>query len=297
MNRAYLISILISMAQFGYSQNYIDLANVNYSISPSTSDTNALTEKTGIHIQIPLVLKNEDVILTGLGGAVTQIRSTNDSSEYKQDLHNVILLVGYKKQINEKLSWLGLMLNQINAGPENVSLKYYQPGFYTLFTIEKSKSLRYKLGALYKYEFSGPFIIPLVGVDWQVNDKLQVFGTLPISANIIYRPREKVGFGLSFKGSIATYGLESGGTATYIQENNNEIHALLDFYVTKRLVVQTKVGMQVGNKYKRYSPDDKVDASMGPVVLGDKRTPITSVYGSGIAYKLSLIYRFSLKED
>jgi len=147
-------------------------------------------------------------------------------------------------QINEKLSWLGLTLNQINAGPENVSLKYYQPGFYTLFTIEKSKTMKYKLGALYKYEFSGPFIIPLFGVDWQVNDKLQIFGTLPISANVLYKPGEKLGYGLSFKGSIATYGLESGGVDTYIQENNNEIHALVDYYVAKRIVIQAKVGIQ-----------------------------------------------------
>ena len=297
MKRIIAISILLALAKCSYTQNYIDLVNLNYSVSPSTGDTNAMTEKKGVHIQLPIVLENKDVIITGFGGAVTSIRNSYNGLNYKQDLHNVVMLLGYKKQINEKVSWLGLSLHQINAAPENVSLKYYQPGFYTVFTVAKSKTMKYKLGALYKYEFSGPFIIPLFGVDWQINDKLQVFGTLPISANVLYKPNEKLGYGLSFKGSIATYGLDGGGTDTYIQENNNEVHALFDFYVTKRFVIQTKVGIQLDNKYRRYLPEHKVDASMGPVVLGDDRPIISSINGDGLAYKLSLIYRFSLNEE
>ena len=295
MKKALIILSCVIVTHCGYTQDYVDLVNLNYSFSPSTGDTNAMTEKKGVHIQLPIVLDNKDVVITGIGGAVTSIR--NDSLNYKQDLHNLIFVFGYKKQINEKLSWMGLMLNQINAGPEKVSLKYYQPGFYTVFTIAKSETMKYKIGALYKYEFSGPFIIPLFGVNWQVNDKLQVFGTLPISANIIYKPGEKVGIGISFKGSIATYGLESGGMDTYIQENNNEVHALVDYYVTKRVVIQAKVGVQLDNKYRRYVPEDKVDASMGPVILGDNRAPISRIYGDGLAYKLSFIYRFSLNQD
>jgi hypothetical protein len=297
MKQIAIIALLITFTHFGFTQNYIDLVNINYTISPSIGDTNAMTEKKGGHFQVPILLKNSDVIVTGFGGSVTNIHNSYKGVYYHQDLHNVMVLIGYKKQINETLSLLALTLNQINAGPENVSLKNYQPGFYTLFTIKKSNTLKYKLGALYKYEFSGPFIIPLVGVDWQVNDKLQVFGTLPITANVIYKPGEKLGYGLSFKGSIATYALETGGTDTYLQENNNEIHALLDYYVTENMVLQAKVGYQADNKYRRYSTDDKVDANMGPVVLGDERIPISRIYGDGLAYKLSFIYRFSLNQD
>ncbi|MBL4752102.1 MAG: hypothetical protein JKY52_00685 [Flavobacteriales bacterium] len=296
MKKIFTITILTTFTYWGYSQDYVDIVNLNYSISPSTGDTNARVEKQGIHIQVPVVLKNEDVIIAGVGTSITKI--TNDSLDYAQDLHNVLFILGYKWQINEKVSWLGLSLNQINAGSENVSLKYYQPGFYTVLTIAKTNKLKYKLGALYKFEFSGPFIIPLFGLDWQVTDKLQIFGTLPISANVIYKPGDKVGYGLSFKGSIASYGLEAGGTDTYIQENNNEIHALMDYYVTQHFVIQAKVGYQVDNKYRRYLPNEKVSASMGPVVIGDDRTHFSRpTFGDGLAYRFSLIYRFSTKQD
>ena len=296
MKKTYLIILLTTLTFYGYSQDYVDIANINYSISPSTGDTNARVEKRGVHIQVPIVLKNKDVIIAGVGTSVTNI--TNDSLNYDQQLHNVVMLLGYKWQINEKVSWLGLALNQINAGSENVSLKYYQPGFYTVFTIAKTNTLKYKLGALYKFEFSGPFIIPLFGLDWQVTDKLQIFGTLPISANVIYKPGDKVGYGLSFKGSIASYALESGGTDTYIQENNNEIHALIDYYVTAHFVIQAKVGYQVDNKYRRYLPSEKVDANMGPLILGDDRTHFSRpAFGDGLAYRFSLIYRFSTNQD
>ena len=297
MKKKIFIPVFVVLANLGFAQNFVDLVNINYSISPSTGDTNAMTEKKGIHIQIPIVLENKDVIITGFGGAITQIRNSYNGADYSKDLHNVVMLLGYKKIINKKLSWLGLVLNQINSGPENVSLKYYQPGFYTVFTIAKSETMKFKIGALYKYEFSGPFIIPLFGVDWQVNDKLQIFGTLPISANVIYKPGEKLAYGFSFKGSIATYGLEDGGIDTYIQENNNEIHALIDYYIAKRIVIQAKIGYQADNKYRKYLPDDKVTASMGPVVLGDKRTPLSIIYGDGLAYKISFIYRFTLNQD
>ena len=297
MKKCILLFILIAFVIPGFTQNFVDLVNINYSISPSTGDTNAQVEKMGVHIQLPIVLDNKDVIITGFGGAVTEIRNFHEDNAYSQDLHNLVFLLGYKKIINEKVSWMGLVLNQINAGPENVSLKYYQPGFYTVFTIAKSENMKFKIGALYKYEFSGPFIIPLFGVDWQVNDKLQIFGTLPISANVIYKPGDKLAYGFSFKGSIASYGLENGGVDTYIQENNNELHALIDYYVTKNIVLQGKVGYYADNKFRRYLPEDKVTASMGPVIIGDNRTPVSQAYGSGLAYKISLIYRFTFNQE
>jgi len=296
MKRLVIIPLFTTLAYCSFSQDYVDLVNINYSVSPSTGDTNARVEKQGVHIQVPIVLDNKDVIIAGMGASVTKI--TNDSLNYNQDLYNVMMLLGYKWKITEKVSLLGIALNQINAGSQRVSFKNYQPGFYAVFTIAKTNTLKYKLGALYKYEFSGPFIIPLFGVDWQVNDKLQIFGTLPISANIIYKPGNKLGYGLSFKGSIATYGLESGGTETYIQENNNEIHALIDFYLTEHFVIQTKIGYQVDNKYRRYLPSEKVDASMGPVIFGDDRTHYSrAAFGDGLAYRFSLIYRFSTHQD
>jgi hypothetical protein len=63
------------------------------------------------------------------------------------------------------------------------------------------------------------------------------------------------------------------------------------------MVLQAKVGYQTDNKYRRYTTDDKVDANMGPVVLGDERIPISRIHGDGLAYKLSFIYRFSLNQD
>lgn len=295
MQNLILVLIFIAITKISSAQNYIDLANVNYTVSPSTGDTNAAYTKQGAHFQIPIVLKNKDVIMTGIGGAITTISNSFDNINYNQSLSNLIVLLGYQKKINDKLSWLGLVLNQINSDVESFSIKYYQPGFYTVFTIKKSERLKYKIGALYKYEFSGPFVIPLFGVDWQVNDKLQVFGTLPITANVIYKPIDKLGLGLAFKGSIATYGVNSDIIETYIQENNNEIHALIDCYVTNRFVVQARVGYQADNKYRQYFPDDKVNASMGPVILGDKRMPISRIYGDGLSCKFSFIYRFSLK--
>ena len=192
VRNAALVLLFIAFSIAGNSQNFIDLGNLNYNISPIKTNGVANTSKYGVNLQLPVVLKNNDAIITGFGISFTEIKKAD--MDYYQRVQNITLPLGFKRNINEQLSVLILALNQINSGSENVSSKYYQPGLLTMFTLKKSETLEYKIGAFYKQEFSGPFAIPMLGVNWQVNDKIQIYGVLPLSANIMVKPGNKIGY-------------------------------------------------------------------------------------------------------
>jgi hypothetical protein len=54
-----------------------------------------------------------------------------------------------------------------------------QAGGAVLLTYKKHPDLKYKFGLFYNREFFGNFFVPLAGIDWKINNRLQLFGVLP----------------------------------------------------------------------------------------------------------------------
>ena len=59
----------------------------------------------------------------------------------------------------------------------------YQFGGYAIANYKKNARLTYKMGVYINGDFFGLFVIPLLGIDWQINEKDNLFGVLPASLN------------------------------------------------------------------------------------------------------------------
>lgn len=53
-----------------------------------------------------------------------------------------------------------------------------QTGGAVVMAYEKNSNLTYKFGVYYNSEFFGPFILPLLGIDYRPSDRVKLFGVL-----------------------------------------------------------------------------------------------------------------------
>lgn len=282
---------MLAFSNTASAQDYLDIADFNYTFASPASDTGAATAYGSANILVPILLKNNDAITIGANANVFEV-NTPESNGYR--FYNLTLPVGIHKNLSDNLSVDVTTLNRINSDFSPYKSSHYQFGVLTVFKKKRDENFSYKFGFYYNGEKSGPLFTPLLGVDWKVNDKLQVFGVLPRDATLFYRASDRLAYGASFRGQIASYDISTPEEDAYIQRTKNELGLFADFYLTDRIVLQGKGGYLVGTQFKEYNHDQQVDWALGPVRFGDDRNLNRAVSGDGAFVKISLIYRYDL---
>ena len=265
------------------SQNFVDIANINYTHGSSKNPNRIV-----INLKAPVVLKNKDILL--LSGEYHEL--TMPLKNYNP-LQGGNLVAGYQKNIGEGNSIFLAAINRFQQEKGGNLMDAYQLGGIVIATIQKSERFKYKFGAYYNQELFGTFMVPLFGFDWKPNKQWNFYGTLPISANIAYSPTEKFVTGISFKGTVATYTMNTN-KHLYTHRVTNEAFAFADFYLTPSLVFQCKAGHTFGRNFKTFSTNDKMNLAISSVKVGDNR-PIQEEYKTDSwLLQGALIYRYSL---
>ena len=73
----------------------------------------------------------------------------------------------------------------------------FQYGFLAVHSIKFSDRFTLKGGLYFNREFYGNFFMPLVGVDWRLNNDWYIFGLLPGTFNVYKKVNDWFGFSLS----------------------------------------------------------------------------------------------------
>ncbi len=124
-----------------------------------------------------------------------------------------------------------------------------QIGGAVLNTYLKKENLKFKFGAYYNSEFFGPFFLPLLGIDWNVNPKLNVFGVLPAGMTIEYKASpKKFHTGIMFRTITNSYDMNF--TTSFVRINDNHLKLFFDFYLPGNTVFSLEAGHSVLRKYK-----------------------------------------------
>lgn len=126
---------------------------------------------------------------------------------------------------------------------------HYQAGGAILHTIEKRSGLKYKFGLYYNAEFFGPFILPLAGIDWNVNSRLNVFGVLPNSMNIEYKFSNYIRGGIALKTFTNSYRIKNDADV-FLKFQDNHLKIFCDLYISKNMVFSLEGGHSVLRKLR-----------------------------------------------
>lgn len=100
-------------------------------------------------------------------------------------------------------------------------------------------TLTVRAGTYFNNEAFGWFVMPLVGIDWRINEKTNLYGVLPGTMNFERKSTHWFHWGASFRAYTSSYGPRGGD---YRRINDNPLGLYTDFYFTRHMVLRTEAG-------------------------------------------------------
>lgn len=251
------IAIFIALTSSGVccpAQFYTELLSVQHQqISDSHNSLNRLSNTT-VNMLAPIVRENGDVFL--VRGSFERLQFQQDA--WSSDVWSLAIPVGYQWTSRKKssLKWTALVIPKWAAGHHRTfdQRDAWQYGLYSLATWTQRPELKFKLGLYVNQEFFGTFVVPLVGMDWKVSDRLQIFGTLPNNMKVLYQVRpNKIQAAMVFKSLTRSFRIEHPDF--YLRFNEVETKALIELMAGKS-VFQLEGGYVFGKYPQLFGHDD-----------------------------------------
>ena len=288
------IICLIGVRQL-YGQDHVDLIGF---------ETQAQSEVTRVSREgkLPIVLSQKSVLI--IGGQFHQWLIPEDSLGIAKSPFNILKqkigFVGWKQKIAPKSSLLILgMVRSSHLNFDRQSSSRFQYGGVFTMTKEVRNNLKLTLGSYVNTERYSLFWVPMLGLDWSINENWRIYGNLPINLTIQRLVGDRVRAGLYFKGTITSYYNENVTGPSYVDQSDNSLTLFGEFYMTKNLVLRPSFGLSLGRSYTLYDDSDKLDFRISAVKFGDARQAIYNYSVTGISpvVGLSMILRVPNPKD
>ncbi len=276
----------------GFSQPFIDVTSFSYQTFSSQYKDNAKsknkTDDYFFNLFLPKQYKNGNVLLLGLNSEMMNSSIMSDLA-YSSKLYMLTLPIGFRfVSTNKKWNTVVMSLQKLSSDFKDVIDKHdYQYGGVFLQTYIPNEKLKIKAGLYYNREYFGNFFIPLVGVDWRINDRINMYGVLPTNYRIeINAIKNKLytGFGLrSFTRSFRLSKLEG---YDYVRYNEIQLKLFVDYFVYKKILLFAELGYSLGKNPLQYKYNTKeLETVNNPVYGPIKNYPVINI---GLAYRIRM---------
>ncbi|ULQ55365.1 DUF6268 family outer membrane beta-barrel protein [Flavihumibacter rivuli] len=279
------------------AQPYIDLLNVRYTNSPAHTGLINQDEPDlklnhffgNINLPIPLKLDRSDVLVISPYFEQWDVGVEKE----KTTVQGFGLPVGIQKKLNEKWGMTALLFYRYNRqtpikDDPDISDQW---GGVLIANLRRNPSLVFRFGVYYNKEFFGHFVVPLLGLDWKLNDRNNIFGTLPGAITWERKVTGKFYYGMNFRAITNSYRLRledpcaSGDCSqrAYLRIDENQVGFYADVYLTKKLVLNGEIGHSVLRKLRYGITADK----------GDTRQTLSQQ--DNFYFRISTAYRLRLR--
>lgn len=285
-----LILLLLSLKLATQAQGFLDLAKVEYLQGLQTANYDEF-QSLRLTAQTPILLKNEGVIPMGfaLGGYHLALDETSFSPR------SIRFNIGYRGKLDDEKSWTLMTIHRMNGDAFAIDSDLYQFGLIGLFTYRDKPGPMLQFGFYTNTEFSGQFFTPLFGLDWNITPRIRLFGVLPINGTLQITANDRLLYGFNFLGVFATYKL--GNRDLYLQENFIQPSLYADLYLSRQVVINTKVGYRIGSNNRLFAEGDKVDIALNLVRIGDDRLELENITTNGLMISAGLAFRYAIPEN
>jgi len=262
------------------AQPYLDLASVKYQYSPDAGgfrrsfQPNHFTYSSAV-INIPLVFKDSSVLLFGPSAEHWRISST--ALPGLLSLKGIAIPVTFVKPLNPTWTGTVVLIPRWN-GSETFHFKNDQQiGGAFLLTYKKSSILKYKFGLYYNREFFGNFFVPMAGIDWKINNRLQLFGVLPGNLVLERKVTNHFYYGATFRSITTSY--RYGNLKNFVRMDDNQLQAFADMYLTKNIVLNAEAGHSLFRRFRTG-----ISHAKPKYIVRDK-------FNDDLLFRLALVYR------
>jgi hypothetical protein len=237
-----LISASLCFANDCRTQPLLDIVNIRYQVSP---DAGAFRQNFvqnyirywNISTNLPVEFKNKKSILLASPGFEEWKFSFPKKEATDALVKGWTLPLLWIQTLNPRWTITTGVIIRNNAEDFNLN-KAWQVGGVALATYEKSKQLKYKFGLYYNSELSGPFFMPLLGIDWRTN-KTNIYGVLPGNLTIERKLNTVFYYGITFRAITNSYQLYNN---KFIRIDDNQLALYMDCYLSKHIVLNVEAG-------------------------------------------------------
>lgn len=213
------------------------------------------------------------------------------------DLHGIILRTGLYQKLSRDRGIQIFLAPRFMSDFKNVDIDHFQMGALVLYEKKYREGLKMGFGAMYNQEFFGPYLVPLVNVDWHISEKWSLTGLFPIYGKLKYQVNEKFSAGWSHFGLITTYRLGSPEyQGDYIERKSIDESLYARYRLFGDFYVEGRIGYALGRSYAQYEADQKVDFSIPLVGFGDDREQKNVSFHDGVIASLRFVYSISLDD-
>lgn len=272
---------VILLSQKTSAQPFLDIVNLKYSTSPDAGVINQNNNRVtvqylGVGTNLPVQFKNKkDAIIFS---PFFEKWSVLISNANRQHYYSIALPVTLSKTIpNSHWSFLITGIARLNDSSINKKTEM-QAGGALVVNYKRNKNLTWKLGLYVNNELFGLFVMPLVGIDWRINEKNNLFGLLPGNLTYEHKINKRFYYGATFRAITNSY----ANTAGYWRIDENQLGLYLDGYVTKNMVLNVEAGHSLFRKIRTgVKQVSKTDAAVN----------------DNLYFKIGLAYRVRFKNE
>ncbi len=288
MKKIILLSFITTINALLYSQPYLDIVKLNYTYSP----LNGLNEKKSplqsnfftADVTLPIELKKGgDAII------INPFFTDNKGEVSGIDFHvtSKALLVGFlKKDILPNWNLLTSFIVRRNTEVDIKTDNTWQYGGIILTTWKKNEDVSFKFGLYYNKEFFGNYFMPLVGLDWKIDSKNNLFGVLPGYMIFEHKVASRFYYGFAFHAFTNSYRERIldplPGGSSYLRIDDNPLGIYADTYISKKIVLSAEAGYTILRRYRYGLKTDDFDSR-------------TDYKNDNFYFKASLAYRLRLR--
>ena len=287
-----------------FSQQSIDLFTVSgrYGLPTSYESTfsGKSTEITSmINLKAPVVFNDKNIWYNDLTYNYFAVNNDITMPENMANpirLHGFILQTGLVHRFSTSTAVQLLFAPRYMTDFTGKGLNRWQFGGIFMFEKVFRETLMMRFGALYNQELGGPFIVPLVYLEWQISDRWSASGMLPIFAKVKYKVNDNFNTGLAFFGLITSYKLGDPDYAGDYMERTSIDPALYGrLRIAGNLHFEGRIGYAIDRKYEQYAADQTVPFRISIIKFGDNRVPENVNFHSGMFFNVRLVYNMPLE--
>jgi hypothetical protein len=251
-----LVSSILSATKISVSQPFIDLLNIHYTSSPEYGLFNRGKNETSlknfaVQTTLPLQFNNKrDAIIFSPSFEMWSPEVHSVRPDFKNQ-YGLALPVSFLKTLNNP-DWSIISTIIARRNGYDLALKdNWQLGGALLVNFKANENLRYKIGIYANKEFFGIFVVPLLGIDWAISKRTNLFGILPGSLTLEHKLHNNFYTGASFRATTNSYRIKGG----YWRLDENRLGIFVDYYLSKTFVLTVEAGHSIFRKMRTRLKD------------------------------------------
>ena len=250
--------------------------------------------------RLPIVFSDKTIWYNNVTYTYSRVKHDAEGIDIPlTELHGVILQTGLVRRIDDRRAFQFLIVPRLMTDGANAGSDAWQLGGIAMYEQRFNEKLRMRFGFMANREMSGPLLVPLIDVLWNMSERWSLSGLLPIYGKLKYQAGKKFSTGIAYFGLITSYALSDATLQQHYMERTSIDFSLFgrwrvfgDFHLEGRL------GYALDRNYERYSENDNIDLRVSILKLGDKRgEPLNATFSDGPFAELRLVYNLPLPDS